>query len=337
MDVAMNDNAASSVEALSVELSASLAAPPAVPSVLDLPHGLHYDIPEESYHKPVFGLVSKHMLDLFEESPLTYRAAVDDRVVDVARQVVSMSEGTTADEADEKEKEHFFIGRAVGCATLEPDRFAKTYICAPDFGYLMKHDASGTTKEQGAENRKRRDAWVSEHKNIICLTNKQWRDVTGMAKSMRSHPRVAALLEAGGRAEVTVRWKDPETSLECKARWDLWTEAFSNILDLKSTRDARQDQFSRDCERYGYHEQAAMYVDGAIVLGIDPSPFLFGVIKKSHPYLRAVYGLDDDAIELGRRRIRRRMQRFADCIDSDVWPGLDEAILAISLPRWARQ
>ena len=318
----MNDNSGASPLGASAELAHLLTQPAPGPSALELSHGLHFDIPEEQYHRKVFGLVSKHMLDLVEESPLTYWTYVNGP--------------QQPNPEEEDEKEAFFIGKAVGCATLEPERFATAYACAPDFGYLKAHDASGTTKERGAENKKRRDDWVAAHKGAILLTEKQWANVTGFAKSMNSHPRMVALRNAGAHSEVTVRWQDPETGLECKARWDWWIPSYRVILDLKSARDARADAFSRDCERYSYHDQAAMYLDAARVLGIDPGPFLFAVGKKVAPWLRAVYGLSEDAVERGARRIRRKMQAFADCIESGSWPGLPEDIRAIELPRWAR-
>ena len=318
----MNDNSGANPLGASAELAHLLTQPATGPSALELSHGLHFDIPEEQYHRKVFGLVSKHMLDLVEESPLTYWTYVNG------------PQQPSPEEDDEKEA--FFIGKAVGCATLEPERFATAYACMPDFGYLLKHDASGTTTEQGRENRKRRDDWAAEHRGAILLTEKQWRDVNGFAMSMRSHPRMAALLAAGSHAEVTVRWKDPETELECKGRWDLWTPSYRVILDLKSTRDARLEAFSRDMERYGYHDQCAMYLDAARALGIDPGPFLFAVGKKVAPYLRAIYSPREEAVERGARRIRRKMRAFAKCIETERWPGLPEDIQGVDLPRWAR-
>jgi hypothetical protein len=317
--MSMNDNSGSNPIGASAELAHLLTQPAPGPSALELSHGLHFDVPEEQYHRRVFGLVSKHMLDLVDESPLTYKSYIE-----------------TPPEPDEDEKEAFFIGKAVGCAVAEPERFEMAYACEPDFGYLMKHDASGTTKEQGAENRKKLNEWRAKRRGAIFLTDKKYKLVTGMAQSMRAHPRMAAMLASGTKSEVTVRWKDPETGLECKARWDLWVPSYRVILDYKSTQDARYEAFSRDCERYGYHDQGAFYLGGARVLGIDPGPFLFGVMKKAAPYLRAVYGLSEDALERGERRIRRKMRAFADCIESGDWPGLSDEIQPIELPRWAR-
>ncbi len=292
----------------SIELAGSLALPSPGPSALSLPHGVHFDVPEERYHRKVFGLVSKHMLDLVGESPLTYKSYIDAPI-----------------DPDDDTPEHFLLGNAAGCATLEPERFRTAYACEPSFGDCRKK-----------ENKAKRDEWRATYSGATLLSPAQYRDVTGMAASVRSHPRIARLLDMGSRSEVTLRWVDPETQLECKARLDLWVPSVAVTLDLKTTQDARAEAFERDCERYGYHDQAAMYLEGLRALGIDPGPFLFGVVKKTSPYLRAVYGMPEEWIESGARRIRSRMRLMADCIDSGSWPGLPEEIQMLNRPRWAK-
>lgn len=298
-----------SVVDASIELAGSLALPVPGPSALSLPHGMHFDVPEERYHRKVFGLVSKHMLDLIEESPLTYKTYVEAEA-----------------DPDDETPEHFLLGNATGCATLEPERFQAAYACEPHFGDCRKK-----------ENKVRRDEWRSTYKGATLLTPSQFHNVTGMARSMRSHPRFARLLDMGAHAEVTIRWVDPETRLECKGRLDLWVPSVAVTLDLKTTQDARAEAFEIACERYGYADQAAMYLEGLRALGIDPGPFLFGVVKKTSPWLRAVYGMDDEEwLEAGARRIRRRMRLMADCIDSGSWPGLSEEIQRLNRPRWSK-
>jgi hypothetical protein len=304
------------------ELAATLTHPAPGPSALDLPHGLHYGVPEDQYHRKVFGLASKHMLDLFATSPLTYKTYCD------------------MPAAPEETPEHFLIGNATGCAMFEPERFAATYACEPDFGYVTAHAASGTTKERGAANKARRDAWRAAHNGHVLLSERQYRDVTAMAAAVRAHPRVAALLAKGTESEVTVRWRDAETGLECKARWDLWCAHYCVILDGKTTQDAAAEAFELDAEKYGYADQAAMYLEGARVLGIDRGPFLFAVVQKPTPQkpapLNAVYGMDESWLAAAAARVRRRMRRLADCIARDVWAGLPEHIQTLQRPRWAR-
>lgn len=297
-----------SIADTSIELAGSLALPAPGPSALDLPHGIHFDVPEDVYHRKVFGLASKHMLDLIEESPLTYKTYVDTRV-----------------DPDDEQPEHFLIGNATGCATLEPERFRTAYACEPHFGDCRKKD-----------NRARRDAWRAEYGGATTLTPKQYRDATGMAASMRSHPRFAALLDMGAHAEATLRWIDPETYLDCKARLDLWVPSVAVTLDLKTTQDARPESFGKDCERYGYGDQAAMYLEGLRVIGIDPGPFLLGAVEKAAPWLRAVYGIPESWLESGHRRIRRRMRLMAECLEHETWPGLPEQIQMLERPRWAK-
>jgi hypothetical protein len=297
-----------SVVDASTELAESLARIAPGPSALDLPHGMHFDIPEEQYHRRVFGLASKHMLDLIGESPLTYKSYIE-----------------TPEDPEAETPEHFLIGNATGCATLEPERFRTDYACEPNFGDCRKK-----------ENKAKRDTWRAEYGGASVLTPKQYRDAVGMAASVRSHPRIAALLDMGSHSEVTLRWADPETRIECKARLDLWVPRVAVTLDLKTTQDARTESFAKDCERYGYADQAAMYLEGLSVLGFNPGPFLFGVVKKSSPYLRAVYGMPEHWLESATQRVHARLRLMADCFDRDEWFGLPEEIQMLERHRWAR-
>ena len=95
----------------------------------------------------------------------------------------------------------------------------------------------------------------------------------------------------------------------------------------------------RAAVNYGYHSQAAWYLDLARDLGHPARAFAFIVQEKEAPYLVTVIELPPELVDIGRRRNRAALERFRDCTESGVWPGYEgehnDDILTVSLPGWA--
>ena len=85
----------------------------------------------------------------------------------------------------------------------------------------------------------------------------------------------------------------------CKARFDMVQD--NVIIDLKTCRDASPKGFRYAVKNFGYHQQAAFYLDAAKHVGLsDIDRFQFLAIEKSHPYPYVVYELSPTLIEYGR-------------------------------------
>jgi len=159
--------------------------------------------------------------------------------------------------------------------------------------------------------------------------------VLGMSASVRAHPIAHRLLVTEGEAEVTLRWKDADTGIECKARVDRHLHRLRAAVDLKTTEDARLEMFRRTMARYGYHRQEAMYRDGLAALGEPVEHFIFVAVEKTAPYAVAVYSVDAGARAKGRASIHQDLRTLAECFGRDVWPGYDTGIQSLSLPEWS--
>src|SRR5688572_3818470 len=124
---------------------------------LDLPYGVHANIPEERYHERRLGVVSKGALDLVHRSPAHYRAWIDGQL--------------------EKASPALAFGRAFHCAMLEPEKFAQAYAVEPDFGDCR-------TKA----NKAARDDWRQCHSAAELLSPDDHATIAGMVASVRAHP-----------------------------------------------------------------------------------------------------------------------------------------------------
>lgn len=162
---------------------------------------------------------------------------------------------------------------------------------------------------------------------------------------------------AHGRPEQTLVWWDEETEVGCRARLDwmptvrpedpgpLW------IGDLKTTRagGAHPRELARSMAVYGYHQQAAWYIDGlAAVLptletefpddSIRPRReirFVLVAVESAPPHLVSVAQISAEAIALGRALNRRALEVWVDCRATGEWPGYAMDLAVLDLPMWA--
>ncbi len=163
--------------------------------------------------------------------------------------------------------------------------------------------------------------------------------VTAMASAVRAHPLASALLNpACGRPEQSLFWQDPEFGVWLRARLDWLPDAPGGrmiVSDYKTSRSAEPRSFAKSAADFGYHCQAAFYIDGIReLLGTDAA-FVFIVQSKTPPYLVTVVELDPLALRTGRELNRRAIEIFRDCQESGLWPAYSDDIEQVSLPPWA--
>lgn len=178
----------------------------------------------------------------------------------------------------------------------------------------------------------------------VPLLAREYAEVQAMAAAIERHPIAGALLDpARGKAEQSAFWIDEDTGIWRRLRFDFLPYAREVrrliITDYKTCDKADADSIAKAVANYGYHIQAAQYLDGARALDLDEDPaFIFVFQEKQAPYLIHIIGLDDDDIEHGRDLCRLACEIWRDCTAADYWPGYsDYDITYISLPRWARR
>jgi hypothetical protein len=169
----------------------------------------------------------------------------------------------------------------------------------------------------------------------VPLLGADFERVQAMADALREHTLAAQLLGAG-EPEVSAFCADEPTGVMRRSRFD-WIEPTRILVDYKTTVCSEPSAFARSAATFGYHMQAAWYLDIADDLDLEPRGFLFIAQEKEAPYLVSVVELTADALEVGRARNRRALQMYRDCSESGIWPGYtpDTDITPIDLPAWA--
>jgi exodeoxyribonuclease VIII len=158
--------------------------------------------------------------------------------------------------------------------------------------------------------------------------------IMAMDKSVKAHPLAKNLIGTGTN-EVSVFWDDPFSGLPCKARPDK-VPGQNTLVDLKKTRGASAHSFQRSVIDYGYHRQAALYLDGMRkVTGENYDLFAFICVEDSEPYRTEVYTLSQDFIEYGRVEYQRLINIESHCRQKGAWPNFTSAqATEIELPKY---
>lgn len=206
------------------------------------------------------------------------------------------------------------LGTAVHAAILEPALFEAQYVRAPD--------VDRRTKEG-------KEAWANLPSNAIALRHTEYDTCISMRNAIES-TNVARKLLADGEPEAS--YYVEMCDLLCKCRPDWVTDKL--IVDVKTTEDASESGFKRSAMKYGYHRQAAFYLDVLEAYGEPKDGFVFMVVEKNPPYATAFYYAADDMIEAGRREYMAALETMKQCFKQDRWPGYPDQIQALTLPEW---
>lgn len=213
-----------------------------------------------------------------------------------------------------------------------------------DFGHAAHAQVLGTGPElviiEAADYRTKaaqqaRDETRAEGK--VPLLPHEFATVEAMHAALLAHPS-SKLISHLGRAEQSLFAKDEATGVMLRARIDWLPEVVDGrmtIVDYKTTASAEPGAFGRSAARYGYHLQAAWYLDMVRALGLaDDIEFVFISQEKEPPYIVQPFRIGDYELAIGRRQNRKAIELFARCVENDDWPSYSADVETLLLPTW---
>lgn len=185
--------------------------------------------------------------------------------------------------------------------------------------------------------RETRDQAHAEGK--VPLLAEDYEKAEAMAASLRDHPVAGGLFDpTRGRPEQSLIWHDGEHQIWRRARLDWLPDAGPTRIilpDYKTTKCAHPDQLQKTIVDYGYHQQAAWYLDGAMALNLSfDAAFLFVFQEKAAPYLVTVAEPNAMNLAIGRDLNRQAISTYRKCVESGRWPGYSDGIELIPPPYW---
>ncbi len=270
---------------------------------IDVEPGIYYDVPFEDYLN--WNCFSKSMISSLLISPKHYK--------DYEKNGLKSS--------------GFAFGNALEDYLLEKDKFWETYVFLPETyenkkGEIKPFSLKSPACREIKEAYEMRGFTTIEPSLVSILE-----DIEIEVK--KSH--INNLIQ--GTPQVSVVWRNENTGVLCKARYDILNE--ENITDLKSTKSAEINSFRKDMYNLKYHCQAGMYQESwAFHNNGEMLPFIFACIENTSPYAIASYAIREDSMTLGLREAERAMRIYQECVESDVWPGFEDQVQDIDIPEY---
>jgi exodeoxyribonuclease VIII len=223
-----------------------------------------------------------------------------------------------------EEKTYFNFGSAVHDAILLPELFEKNYVCMPETIKIRRG--------------KEWDAFKAANADKTILTADEYDLARTMRDRILSH-KICSNIFTDGEPEHSYfdEISVDGVTVQRKCRPDFVSK--SCLIDIKTTQDASYDAFKRAILKYRYHVQAAWYLDVVnSVLGTEIDTFIFVAIEKEAPFPIAVYMLDRESLDLGRKQYEDNLKTYAAHMlagQPQVLGYTDEAIQMIGCPNYA--
>lgn len=176
---------------------------------------------------------------------------------------------------------------------------------------------------------------------IQAITQEQYDTICGMRDSLFRNKYTKVLLQ--GNVEQSFYFNDDLTNEYCKCRPDIWRSLKDGsivIVDLKSTKSAKTEDFIKDVVKYGYDLQTFHYTNGVSkVLNVpkDKISFIFIAVEKKPPYLCNILQADEFILQRGEALFREYIGKLHECRESGNFYGLNGAydvINNLSLPSY---
>ncbi len=163
--------------------------------------------------------------------------------------------------------------------------------------------------------------------------------IKALGEVLARDPVAATML--GGEPEITMAWKDPKTGIWCLSRPDNMTFDGTGV-DYKSISimDAYIQPYHIDRRitdhllfmQMGWADEAFEQITGERMGALG---FVFQLTTP--PFHVIPRALDDEEVGIGRWMNRQSLDRFAECLASDNWPGPGEHVGAYHMPAKLRE
>ena len=199
-----------------------------------------------------------------------------------------------------KETPAMKLGTAVHQMLLEPEDFDDIYYV------IDKIDKRTKAGKEAYSNQ------IELAKNKIVLESDMFYIIKEIVKSFNKNK----LAKQYTRGEMELSHYTKFNGIYVRVRPDCINKMANYISDVKTCQDNSPEGFKRDVYKWGYHLQAAFYMD---VCGIDN--FKFIAVTTTYPYTCEVHTLDDDTLEFGRNAYKQAIKSWKDYLETNIPPS----------------
>ncbi len=193
-----------------------------------------------------------------------------------------------------RETDSMAFGTAVHTAILESDTFYDIYFPMPEIGDLRKK-----------ENKQIKLEAEEKAEDKICLSFNDHERIKQIIQNFKKNN----LAQHYCKGEIELSHYGRYKNVDVRVRPDVINYVSGYIADVKTCQDASPDAFRRDVFKWGYHLQAAFYMD---MTGVQT--FKFVCVEVNHPYTVVVHTLNDEFINLGRKKYQQAFNDWKNYI-----------------------
>lgn len=170
-------------------------------------------------------------------------------------------------------------------------------------------------------------AFQAENEGKIVLSASDGEAVEGMIAGVRRNPGVVAILDSLMEREISL-FHDGE-KCRCDGIFPL------GVLDLKTTgKLATPYLFQRAVIGFGYHIQAAFYLQMSAKAGFPAENFFVVAVESSAPHEAAIFTIGHDLVEIGRLKLVELREIYFACEKTGEYPGYSSEPVEINTPAW---
>lgn len=172
----------------------------------------------------------------------------------------------------------------------------------------------------------------------IVLKPDAYEEAKAISAAIRGHA-LAGLILKNSICEVSLYWM--QDGIYCKARPDIISITEHGIVlgDLKNFGDcSRNGLINYQISQNAYHLQQAFYSKGIeAILGKPPIKKFWTFVETKAPHGVRLFNCTDAMCERGWAEYEAMLPRYKQCLETDNWPGYDEAEVDADLPlhAWA--
>jgi hypothetical protein len=235
------------------------------------------------------------------------------------------------------------FGNLVDCMALTPDEFENEYTILPRF-----YPCKPTPKDPRTEKPWNANAtYCKELEEDIEAAGKQavkedaFLEAKQAVANLKAFRPYAELIDgAHTQSAMFGDLIDEGIATPAKSLLDIlpmhpnWLRV---IADMKTTAEMSDQHFARTVNKFGYHRQAAIYLDlHNAITGENRDTFYIVWVHSKAPFEVAMRPISASAIAEGRRWYKSALRLWNQCITTGVFPSpWDDITTPIDLPAFA--
>lgn len=247
------------------------------------------------------------------------------------------------DRYPEKEvSDSLILGRAAHCLILGDEVFEDNFVYVPEdaphrptITQIKAFARDGVWSEAAKEGAVWWEAFDKKAKGRMELKAEQVQRIQYMAENLAANPLCVELLKSD-LIEISMIWQDEQTGLWVKSRPDCIPSNGYDFGDLKTFAPKGSNLIlaaQRATTDHGYAMQMALAVMGAEqVFGSTATECGLCFVSTAEPYEAIPIRIDADSLYWARVLCRDGLNRIAEGLKSNEWPGIGADLTTYSFP-----